>query len=44
VSPHFLRASAAVNTNGTLTVSWKEAGLGDNVLIHYVANADATAT
>lgn len=43
-SPHFIRASAAVNNDGTLTVSWKEAGLGDNQLIHYVASADGTAT
>jgi hypothetical protein len=43
-SPHFIRASAKVNNDGTLDVSWKEAGLGDNQLISYVASADATAT
>lgn len=43
-SPHFIRASANLNNNGTLTVSWKEAGLGDNQNISYVASADATAT
>jgi hypothetical protein len=43
-SPHFIRASAAINNDGSLTVSWKEAGLGTNQLIHYVASADATAT
>ena len=43
-SPHFVRASAAVNNDGTLTVSFKEAGLGTNQLITYVASADATAT
>jgi hypothetical protein len=33
-SPHFVRASASgPNNDGSLTVSWKEAGLGDNVLI-----------
>jgi hypothetical protein len=43
-SPHFVRAAAALNANGTLTVSFKEAGLGTNQLITYVASADATAT
>jgi hypothetical protein len=43
-SPHFIKASATLNSNGTLTVSWKEAGLGDNQLINYTASADATAT
>jgi hypothetical protein len=42
-SPHFIRADADVS-GANLVVSWKEAGLGDNVLIHYVASADATAT
>jgi hypothetical protein len=41
---HFIRASANLNANGTLTVSFKEAGLGTNQLITYVASADATAT
>jgi hypothetical protein len=42
-SPHFVRASA--DLSGTnLTVSFKEAGLGDNQLITYVASADSTAT
>jgi hypothetical protein len=43
-SPHFITASASLNDNGTLTVSFKEAGLGDNLLINYTASADATAT
>jgi hypothetical protein len=43
-SPHFIRATATVNNDGTLTVAWKEAGLGDNQLIRYVASADGTAT
>jgi hypothetical protein len=43
-SPHFIRATAALNADGTLTVSFKEAGLGTNQLITYVASADATAT
>ena len=33
-----------MNNDGTLTVSFKEAGLGTNQLITYVASADATAT
>ncbi len=42
-SPHFISASA--NLSGTnLVVSFKEAGLGNNQLITYVASADATAT
>jgi hypothetical protein len=32
------------NANGTLTVDFKEAGLGTNQNITYVASADATAT
>jgi hypothetical protein len=43
-APHFTRASASLNANGTLTVSFKEAGLGTNQLINYTASADATAT
>jgi hypothetical protein len=42
-SPHFVRATA--DLSGTnLIVSFKEAGLGTNQLITYVASADATAT
>jgi hypothetical protein len=44
VSPHFISASATVNASGTLTVNFKEAGLGTNQLISYTATADATAT
>ena len=40
-SPHFLKASAARSGNN-LVVSWKEAGLGDNLNIDYVASATAT--
>jgi hypothetical protein len=44
-SPHFIRASASgPNNAGQLLVSFKEAGLGDNQLITYVASADSTAT
>ena len=42
-SPHFIKASAALS--GTqLKVSFKEAGLGNNQLITYVASADSTVT
>lgn len=43
-SPHFVSASAAFQGSGpNLSVSFKEAGLGNNQLITYVASADATA-
>ncbi len=41
-SPHFISASAQLSGTN-LVVSFKEAGLGNNVLIHEVASADATA-
>lgn len=44
VSPHFIRADATLNANGSLTVAFKEAGLGTNQNITYVLSADATAT
>jgi hypothetical protein len=44
VSPHFVSADATLNPNGTLTVAFKEAGLGTNQLINYELSADATAT
>lgn len=40
-SPHFITASAARSGNN-LVVSWKEAGLGDNLNIDYSATATAT--
>jgi hypothetical protein len=43
-SPHFIRASGDINNNGSLTVSWKEAGLGTNQNIDYLLTADSTAT
>jgi hypothetical protein len=43
-SPHFIRASGSLNNNGTLTVSFKEAGLGTNQNVDYLLTADATAT
>ncbi len=42
-SPHFTSVSAALDP-GNLMVTFKEAGLGNNVSITYVASADATAT
>lgn len=39
-----LRPSGSLNTNGSLTVNFKEAGLGPNQLINDVVTADATAT
>ena len=42
-SPHFVRASATLNADGTLDVNFKEAGLGTNQLIDYLASADGTA-
>ena len=44
VNPHFVSASPTLNNNGTLTVNFKEAGLGDNQLINYRLTADASAT
>ena len=41
---HFVRASGTLNNNGTLTVAFKEAGLGTNQLITYTLTADASAT
>jgi hypothetical protein len=41
VSPHFIRASAA-RSGDNLVVTWKEAGLGDNLNIDYTASATAT--
>lgn len=44
-SPHFVRASATgPNAEGQLTVSFKEAGLGNGQTIAYQADAMATAT
>jgi hypothetical protein len=40
---HFVRASASLNNDGSLTATFKEAGLGTNQLINYTLSADATA-
>lgn len=44
VSPHFINASGTLNADGSLTVNFKEAGLGTNQFIDYKLTADATAT
>ena len=41
---HFIFARASLNNDGSLTVNFKEAGLGTNQLINYTLTADATAT
>lgn len=41
-SPHFIRADGTLNSDGSLTVSFKEAGLGTNQNINYALTADAT--
>jgi hypothetical protein len=43
-NPHFIFVRAALQQDGDLNVSFKEAGLGDNQLINYLAEADATVT
>ena len=40
-SPHFVGAPTASRTDNTLTVSGKEAGLGDEEQVHIVLNATA---
>jgi hypothetical protein len=44
VSPHFVSASGTVNADGSLTVNFKEAGLGTNQLINYTLSGQGTAT
>jgi len=43
-SPHFIKTSASISNTGALNVSFKEAGLGSNVNINYLASADGSAT
>jgi hypothetical protein len=43
VSPHFISANAQLSGTN-LVVNFKEAGLGTNQLITYVASADSTVT
>ena len=42
-SPHFINSSASLQ-GVNLQIQWKEAGLGNNVTVHYVASANASAT
>jgi hypothetical protein len=44
VNPHFIFIRASLQSDGDLDVSFKEAGLGTNQLINYLATADATVT
>jgi hypothetical protein len=46
VNPHFQdnRTTGTLNSDGTLTVSFKEVGLGDNQLIDYRVDANANIT
>ena len=43
-SPHFVNASGAVKADGSLTATFKEAGLGSNQNIDYTLTANGTAT
>jgi hypothetical protein len=43
-SPHFISATGTVNADGSLAVNFKEAGLGDSVLVHYTLTTDASAS
>jgi hypothetical protein len=44
VSPHFISVTATIQQDGDLDVKFKEAGLGTNQTINYLATADATVT
>jgi len=44
VNAHFISASAAVNSDGSLTANFKEAGLGTNQNINYALTGQGTAT
>lgn len=44
VNAHFISATGTLNADGSLTVNFKEAGLGTNQLIDYALTADGTAT
>ncbi len=45
-SPHFLnsRTRVSIDSEGDLVACFKEAGLGDNLLIDYLLSADVTVT
>ena len=42
-SPHFIKATGTVNNDGSLTVNFKEAGLGTNQNINYLLSGNGTA-
>jgi len=44
VNAHFISVTASIEQNGDLNVKFKEAGLGTNQNINYLAEADATVT
>jgi hypothetical protein len=44
VNAHFINASATLNSDGSLTAKFKEAGLGTNQNIDYALTAQGTAT
>jgi hypothetical protein len=41
---HFISTSASINSDGSLTASFKEAGLGANVNVSYALTGQGTAT
>jgi len=43
-NPHFIFVNASLQPDGDVNVSFKEAGLGDNQQIDYLAEANATVT
>jgi hypothetical protein len=42
-SPHFIKATGTLNADGSLTVNFKEAGLGTNQNINYELSGQGTA-
>lgn len=42
VNPHFIFVKSSLQEDGDLDVAFKEAGLGDNLNINYLAEADVT--
>ncbi len=44
VNAHFISASDTLNSDGSMSASFKEAGLGTNVNINYTLSANGTAT
>ena len=43
-SPHFNKVTATLESDGDVAVKFKEAGLGDNATINYLASASAQIT